>query len=111
MSVVTRVSVLTMPVHVFLPNSFVGLLWTYRDGKRVDSTFLHVREWLSCIRNGGKPSCGIDEGFDEAIVAHMAGLSYKLGRRIDWDRENEVIVPIEGIDLDEALLADIERLS
>ena len=32
-----------------------GLLWTFRDGKRVDSTFLHLREWLSCIRNGGKP--------------------------------------------------------
>jgi hypothetical protein len=87
-----------------------GLLWTYRDGKRVDSTFLHLREWLSCIRNGGKPSCGIDEGFDEAIVAHMAGLSYKLGRRIDWDRDNEVILPVEGYDLDEVLLADVERV-
>ena len=88
-----------------------GLLWTYRDGKRMDSTFLHLREWLSCIRNGGKPSCGIDEGFEEAIVAHMAGLSYKLGRRIDWDRNSEMILPIEGIDLDEALLADQERLT
>ena len=87
-----------------------GLLWTYRDGKRVDSTFLHLREWLSCIRNGGQPSCGIDEGFDEAIVAHMAGLSYKLGRRIDWDRENEVILPVEGYELDEVLLADVERV-
>lgn len=87
-----------------------GLLWTYRDGKRMDSTFLHMREWLSCIRNGGKPSCGVDEGFDEAIVAHMAGLSYKLGRRIDWNRENESIVPVEGYDLDEALLANVERL-
>jgi predicted dehydrogenase len=88
-----------------------GLLWTYRDGKRMDSTFLHLREWLSCIRNGGKPSCGIDEGFEEAMVAHMAGLSYKLGRRIDWDRQSEVILPIEGIDLDAALLADQERLA
>ena len=87
-----------------------GLLWTYRDGKRMDSTFLHLREWLSCIRNGGNPSCGIDEGFDEAIVAHMAGISYKLGRRIDWDRESERIVPVEGYDLDEVLLANVERV-
>ncbi len=88
-----------------------GLLWTYRDGKRVDSTFLHMREWLSCIRNGGKPSCGIDEGFEEAITAHMAGLSYKLGRRIDWDPVKEEIVPVPGFDLDEVLLANVEKLA
>ncbi|MCP4048825.1 MAG: Gfo/Idh/MocA family oxidoreductase [Gammaproteobacteria bacterium] len=88
-----------------------GLLWTYRDGKRVDPTYLHLREWLSCIRHGGKPSCGIDEGFEEAITAHMAGLSYKLGRRIDWDPVKEEIVPIPGYDLDEVLLANIERVA
>jgi predicted dehydrogenase len=81
-----------------------GLMWTYINGKRVDSTFLHLKNWLSVIRNGGKLACGIDEGFDEAISAHMAGLSYKLGRRIEWDRVNEVIKPIEGIDFDAALL-------
>jgi hypothetical protein len=88
-----------------------GLLWTYRDGKRVDPTFLHLREWLSCIRHGGKPSCGIDEGFEEAITAHMAGLSYKLGRRIDWDPVKEEIVPVPGYDLDEVLLANVERVA
>jgi len=81
-----------------------GLMWTYIDGKRVDSTFLHMREWLSAIRNGGKVSCGIQEGFEEAMSAHMAGLSWKLGRRIEWDPQEEVIVPIEGLDLDAVLL-------
>ncbi|UOY07340.1 Gfo/Idh/MocA family oxidoreductase [Muricauda sp. SCSIO 64092] len=83
-----------------------GLMWTYIDGKRVDSTFLHMREWLSAIRNGGKVSCGIKEGFEEAIAAHMAGLSWKLGKRIEWDRETETIKPIEGVDLDEVLLSN-----
>lgn len=85
-----------------------GLLWTYRDGKRVDSTFLHLREWLSCIRNGGKPSCGIDEGFEEAITAHMGGLSYKLGRRVEWDPVAEKIIALPGEDLDAILLANEE---
>ncbi|MEK6781934.1 MAG: Gfo/Idh/MocA family oxidoreductase [Bacteroidota bacterium] len=85
-----------------------GLLWTYRDGKRVDSTFLHMREWLSCIRNGGTPSCSIKEGFEEAISAHMAGLSLKLGRRIDWDPATERIVAKPGEDLDVELLANKE---
>lgn len=88
-----------------------GLLWTYRDGKRVDSTFLHLREWLSCIRNGGTPSCGIKEGFEEAITSHMGGISYKLGRRIDWDPVNEKIKEIPGYDLDEVLLKNEEKVA
>lgn len=83
-----------------------GLMWTYIDGKRVDSTFLHMREWLSVIKNGGLVSCGINEGFEEAIAAHMAGLSWKLGRRISWDANSESLVPIEGIDFDEVLLSN-----
>lgn len=88
-----------------------GLLWTYRDGKRVDSTHLHLREWLSCIRNGGVPSCDIKAGFEEAITSHMAGLSYKLGRRIDWDADKLELVPISGVNFDEALLANTEKVA
>lgn len=84
-----------------------GLMWTYINGQRVDSTYLHLREWLSSLRNGGEVSCGINEGFDEAISAHMAGLSWKLGRRIDWDGASQRIKPIEGVDFDEVLIANI----
>ena len=80
-------------------------MWTYINGARVDSTFLHLREWLSSTRNGGEVSCGINEGFEEAISAHMAGLSVKLGRRIEWDADAQRIVTIEGIDFDEVLLS------
>jgi len=86
-----------------------GLLYTYRDGKRVDPTFLHMREWLSCIRNGGAPSCGIKEGFEEAISSHMAGLSYKIGRRIEFDHATEKIIALPGEDLD-AILTDTKPL-
>jgi len=75
----------------------------------VDTTFLHLREWLSCIRNGGTPSCDIKAGFEEAMSAHMAGVSYKLGRRVDWDHETERIVEIPGYDLDEVLLVNQEK--
>ncbi len=85
-----------------------GLMWTYIDGVKVDSTYLHLGEWLSSCRSGAKVSCGIKEGFEEAISAHMAGLSWKLGRRIEWDSKNEVIVPIDEIDFDEVLLSSPE---
>lgn len=82
-----------------------GLMWTYINGAKVDSTFLHLREWLSVIKNGGVLSCGIKEGFEEAITSHMTGLSYKLGRKIEWDKTNQIIKPIEGIDFDAELLS------
>jgi len=71
-----------------------GLLYTYRDGKAVDTTHLHLREWINCIRagKGAQPSCNIDQAFEEAMTAHMGTISYKEGRRTYWDKEKEVIV-------------------
>ncbi|MCP3928410.1 MAG: Gfo/Idh/MocA family oxidoreductase [Bacteroidetes bacterium] len=77
-----------------------GLLYTYRDGKRVDSTHLHIREWLSCIRHGGTPSCDIERGFEEAISAHMSTISYRTGRRVEWDAEARKIIGFEKEELD-----------
>lgn len=87
-----------------------GLLYTYRNGRRVDSTHLHMREWLSGIRNGTPVSCGIQEGFDEVMTAHMGGLSYKLGKRIEFDHAKMEIVPVDGYDLDEVLVAEMDAL-
>jgi len=69
-----------------------GLLYTYRGGRRLDTTHLHIREWLNCIRNGGTPSCNIDQAFEEAITAHMGTISYHEGRKVKWDREKEEII-------------------
>jgi hypothetical protein len=74
-----------------------GLLYTYRDGKRVDSTHLHIREWLSGIRNGTPVSCGIEEGFEEAISAHMSCLSYQLGKKIEWDPATRRITNVDEV--------------
>ena len=69
-----------------------GLLYTYRKGMRVDTTFLHMREWINCIRAGIQPSCNIDQGFEEAISAHMATVALREGRKVYWDREKQEIV-------------------
>lgn len=70
-----------------------GLLYSYMGGKRYDTTFLHLREWLECIRNRNlQPSCGIDAAFEEAITAHMGTRAYLEGRTMYWDKDNEQIV-------------------
>ena len=77
-----------------------GLMYTYRDGKRVDSTFLHLREWMSAIRNDTPLSCGIEEGFQEAMSAHMATLSYRLGKRIEWDEASRRLTNVSQEELE-----------
>jgi predicted dehydrogenase len=69
-----------------------GLLYTYINGKRYDTTHLHMREWLECIRQGKTPSCGIDQAFEEAIAAHMGTRAYLEGRTMYWDKMKEEIV-------------------
>jgi len=82
-----------------------GLLYTYRDGKRVDSTFLHMREWLSAIRNGTEVSCGIEEGFQEAISAHMSCIAVRLGKRVEWDEASRSLVNITQNELEQLGMA------
>lgn len=68
-----------------------GLLYSYVGGKRYNTTFLHLHEWLECIRTGKQPSCDIDQGFQEAITAHMGTRAYLEGRTMYWDAEKEEI--------------------
>jgi len=69
-----------------------GLLYTYRGGRRVDTTHLHLKEWIDAIRSGHQPSCNVDQGFEEAITAHMGTLSYHHKKQVFWDKEKEQII-------------------
>jgi hypothetical protein len=62
-----------------------GLTYTFQDGKQIDISHLHLKEWLGCIRNGGTPSSNIDRGFEATIACHMATKSYREKRRVEWD--------------------------
>jgi predicted dehydrogenase len=69
-----------------------GLLYTYRGGKRFDTTHLHLKEWIDCIRENRQPSCNIDQGFQEAMTAHMGTLSYHHQKQVFWDKDKEQII-------------------
>ncbi len=69
-----------------------GLLYTYRHGRRVDTTHLHLAEWLDAIRTGKQPSCDIDQAFEEGITAAMATMAYREQRQVFWDKENEKVI-------------------
>lgn len=85
-----NVDAITSPTEQYFAGR--GLLYTYRGGKWVDPTHLHIKDWLNCIRNGGQPSCNVDEGFEEAMAAHMGTIAYRENRKVFWDSENETII-------------------
>ena len=62
-----------------------GLLYTWRDGKMVNSYHLHIKEWIDAIRGDAETSCGIERGFEEAITCHMATRAYREERKVRWD--------------------------
>jgi len=69
-----------------------GLLYTYRDGKRVDPTHLHIKDWLEAIRDSGQPKCNIEMALHEGVACAMATESYLQGRRIEWDPVNRKLI-------------------
>ena len=85
-----HVDAITSPTEAYFAGR--GLLYTYRGGKRVDTTHLHIKDWLDCVRGGGEPSCGIDAAFEEAMTAHMGTIAYLEKRKVFWDKENEQII-------------------
>lgn len=62
---------------------------TFIDGRIIDVTFLHVKEWIDAIRGHGKPSCDIDKGFEESVTFNLANLAYVHKKPVRWDSINE----------------------
>ena len=62
---------------------------TFIDGKILDSSFLHVKEWVDAIRGHGKPSCNIETGFEESVTFNLANLAYRSKKPVRWDAINE----------------------
>ena len=62
-----------------------GLTSTTINGRPVDLTHLHLKEWLECIHNGREPSGNIERAFEEGITILMAHKSYLEKRKVNWD--------------------------
>ena len=79
-------------LNEFYDSPLWGVGFASINGKRYDTTHLHIREWLECIRQGKTPSCNIDAAFQEAMTAHMGTRAYLEGRTMYWDKDKEEIV-------------------
>ncbi len=85
-----QVDAITSPTEQYFAGR--GLLYTYRGGKRVDTSHLHIKDWLDAIRSDSQPSCNVDLGFEEAMTAHMGTIAYREKRKVFWDEGNQKII-------------------
>jgi predicted dehydrogenase len=69
-----------------------GLTTTNINGREVDVTHLHIKEWIDCIRSGATTSANIERAFEEGATILMAHKSYVERRRTAWDPINRKIV-------------------
>jgi predicted dehydrogenase len=52
----------------------------------------HVRNFLDCVKSRETPISDLESGHRVATICHLANISLRLGRKLNWDGEHETIV-------------------
>ncbi len=52
----------------------------------------HHANFLACVKSREKPICDVEIGHRSATVCHLGNLAIRLGRKLQWDPEQEQIV-------------------
>ncbi len=71
-----------------------GKLMDAKDEKlsvREDSTANLIRNFLDCVKSRKEPWCTLEEGHRSTSFAHLANIALKVGQRIEWDPQKEMI--------------------
>ena len=45
----------------------------------------HLRNFLDCIRNGGRPNADIEEGHKSTLLCHLGNIAWRTGRTVNCD--------------------------
>jgi predicted dehydrogenase len=53
---------------------------------------LHAKNFIDCVRSREKPVCDLSIGVNVAINAHLGNIAYRLGKKVQWDRQNNVFI-------------------
>ena len=52
----------------------------------------HARNFLDCVKSRKQPLSDLESGHQIATACHLANISLRTGRKIDWDAEKEAVV-------------------
>jgi predicted dehydrogenase len=73
-------------------DKFVPTMKPKAEWAVVNETPLHVRNWLSAVKDNKDPSSPIELGHKVITAAHMANVAYRTGKKVVWDEKKEQIV-------------------
>ena len=73
-------------------NSAGGFRAERLDVAGADSTGLHLKNFIECVRTRQKPVADVEIGHRSTIVPHLGNIAFRTGRKISWDAEREGIV-------------------
>ncbi len=69
-----------------------GLINTNIQGKNIDVTHLHIKEWIDVIRDGGTTACNIEKAFQDTVAVLMVHRSYVENKKVAWDPIKKKII-------------------
>ena len=52
----------------------------------------HFRNWVDCVKSRKKPITDVEIGHRSATVCHLANITCRIGRKLEWDPEIEMFV-------------------
>jgi hypothetical protein len=61
------------------------------EGKDKDLDYLHMRNFLDCVKSRQTPNCDVEQGHKSTVFAHLANVSLATRSRIEWDSARERI--------------------
>lgn len=75
-----------------LPQKVIQPGGTEVVGQTATAPRAHLQNFFDSIRLGHTTNCPVDVGFRVSVTCRMALDSYRLGRTVHWDAQNEAIV-------------------
>ncbi len=70
----------------------VALRMKRKEVAAQDTTDLHVRNFIDCVRSRQKPAADVAIGHRSSIVPHLGNIAFRTGRKIRWDAIREQIL-------------------
>jgi predicted dehydrogenase len=63
-----------------------------REVQGRDTTDLHIRNFIDCVRSRRQPVADVEIGHRSTIVPHLGNIALRTGHKIQWNAETEEIV-------------------
>jgi GFO/IDH/MocA oxidoreductase family protein len=68
--------------------------WVEPKNERASNDLLasHARNFLDCVKSREKPNADVEDAHRVATACHLANISLRLDRKVQWDAEAEEVI-------------------